>query len=78
MRHLTKAVTKGLASTKCGLENQSLFNTTVWWRDVDCPSCSPYEWKPAPPVGKKMVRKKAAPKVEAPPKQQRRVVKVPE
>lgn len=60
MLHLTKTVTKGLATTKCGLENQSLFNVTVWWKDVTCPTCQPYEWVPASPVGKKLVRKKAA------------------
>ena len=53
--HLTKTVTKGLASTKCGLESQSLFNTTVWWGEVTCPDCRPMEWVPAPPVGLKMV-----------------------
>lgn len=59
MIHLTKTVTKGLATTKCGLENQSMFNVTVWWGEVTCPICSPMEWVDAPPVGQKMVAKKA-------------------
>ncbi len=71
MMHLVKEVTKGLATTKCGLKNQSLFSTTVWWGEVTCPICSPNTWRDVvkldggAPVGKKMVRKKAAPPLES-------------
>jgi hypothetical protein len=67
MRHLIREVSKGLASTKCGLTNQSLFNVTGWWCEVDCPDCRPHEWVDAPPVGKKMVERK----------RRRRIVRVP-
>lgn len=68
MMHLVKEVTKGLATTKCGLKNQSLFSTTVWWGEVTCPICSPNTWRDVvkldggAQVGKVLVRKKAAPR----------------
>lgn len=70
MMHLVKTMERGLASTKCGLANQSTFNVSVWWSDVDCPTCVPTTWVPADDgtPGLKMVRKAAAPK--------RRIVKV--
>lgn len=66
--HLVKEVTKGLATTKCGLTNQSQFSVTVWYKDVTCPICCPNTWRDVvkldggAQVGKKMVRKKAAPR----------------
>jgi len=71
MMHLVKDVTKGLATTKCGLTNQSQFSVTVWYKDVTCPICCPNTWRDVvkldggAPVGKKMVRKKAAPPLES-------------
>jgi len=80
MMHLTKDVTKGLASTKCGLQNQSMFSVTVWWREVTCPECNPMEWVPAPPVGLKMVRKTStsAGASTTTPKPRRKLVRVTE
>ena len=91
MMHLIKEVTKGLATTKCGLKNQSLFGVTVWWKDSDCPECVPYEWRQVTPadggaqVGKKMVAKTYPPMKSdvvmpgtiAPPKR-RKIVRVAE
>ena len=78
MMHLTKSTTKGLATTKCGLQNQSMFSVTVWWRDVTCPECNPYEWVPADDLGLKMVRKTStsAGASTGTPKSRRRIVKV--
>jgi hypothetical protein len=77
LTHLTKDVTKGLASTKCGLENQSQFNVTVWWRDVTCPECNPYEWVPAE-NGLRMVRKTSTSAGDGTttPKPRRKIVRV--
>jgi len=68
--HLIKDVTKGLASTKCGLTNQSMFDVTVWWGEVTCKACNPYEWVPDPnmPNSKMLVRADLLPTKKSPPK----------
>ena len=60
VKHLMKERTpKGIVS-KCGAAVKA-DDVSVWWSDVDCPACSPYEWVPDRPGSKRMVRKADAP-----------------
>jgi hypothetical protein len=73
--HLVKEMKGGLATSKCGEINLSAFERTVWWGQVTCPECRPYQWVPHPDgLGKHMVDVRAEPVH----KKRRRLIRVPD
>jgi hypothetical protein len=59
MKHLLIEQAGGRVQVKCGAVIKNRSDATVWYSEVDCPECSPYEWVDDPNgVGKMMVERK--------------------
>ena len=47
MKHMLKDQTHAGVVAKCG-QRCAREDATVWYSEVDCPTCRPYEWVPDP------------------------------
>jgi hypothetical protein len=59
MKHLLTEQANGKFTVKCGAVIKARSDATIWYSEVDCPACSPYEWVDDPNgVGKMMVERR--------------------